>query len=131
MDYQNPLRRAFIERSDRFLQTLSVQAKTFGNPSPYDLTTVNISYTGMLIGAIDLLPFQVNTILEISIDPSKKVLENPIQCLCKVVRFAQDPNISESYKTVVGVKIIEITKDELTRWDAYLKGLEASNITKC
>src|SRR5690606_15066634 len=67
---------------------LQVESKTIGTDANYKLSTVDVSRSGLLLSWDKdfRIPFNVNTILEMTIDPDSKCLGGPVSCLGKVVR---------------------------------------------
>jgi hypothetical protein len=102
-------------------QTLFVMSRTLGAPVEYELRSANISKSGILLenSRGKRAPFNVNTLLEMTIDPEANWLQRPIQCVGKVVRLAN----SEAGSTQYGVKIVQIDGVESTVWEECFKEL--------
>ena len=103
-------------------QTLLVMSRTLGAPVEYELRSANISKSGILMEnkSGKRVPFNVNTLLEMTIDPEGHWLQRPIQCVGKVVRLAS----AESGTTQYGVKIVQIDGSENTVWEDCFQLLE-------
>ena len=67
---------------------LHVFAKTFGSSHPFPLETVNVSRTGFLVkpATMHKVPFQNNTLLEMTVLPDPTSVDSEFTCLAKVIR---------------------------------------------
>src|SRR5690606_16849314 len=114
-------------RSTRFevKPTIPVHAKTFGAIGEYTLYTVNVSKSGLLVAteADSPVPFIVNTLLEITIDPSAQRLAQPILCLAKVVRHKRTVQGNRRIQ-FFGVHFIEFNGQAQLAWQRTLEELE-------
>ena len=87
---------------------LAVHSQTIGTNSKYSFSTENVSRSGMLISTSkNMVPFRVNTILEMTIDPDCKIFERPIEIMARVVR-REDKSRSGKNGVSLGVSIIEM-----------------------
>ncbi len=102
---------------------LVVESKTMGTPMVYNLPMDNVSRTGLLLsmGGNRKLPFLVNTLLEMTVDPQGALFERPIQCLGKIVRMQRN----EDKVTRFGVAIVQIEGKDAQTWERTLATLEA------
>jgi hypothetical protein len=89
----------------------------------YNMKTENLSRTGLLIskGNYKAVPFSVNTLLEMTIDPDCKVFEEPVRCLGKVVR--RDHSSVGNF----GVQIIQIEGRDARDWELNMSRLESGD----
>lgn len=90
---------------------LVVESKTLGSTLAFNLPTENLSRTGLLLngGRYKAVPFIVNTLLEMTVDPRGKMLERPVTCIGKIVRIDSETSDAIRY----GVQIVQMeTKDE-------------------
>ena len=75
------------------------------------------------------MPFIVNTLLEITIDPKGNCLDKPVSCLGKVVRRDHDEvdgkdGGSEMSALRLGIQIVQIDNSDLAQWEGCLTQLE-------
>ncbi|MEY4631475.1 MAG: hypothetical protein RIQ81_1595 [Pseudomonadota bacterium] len=103
-------------------QPLMVVSRTLGSPVAYQLSGANISKSGVLLETRGKgrIPFNVNTLLELEIDPSSHLLQRPIQCVGKVIRLASGRDGQPQF----GIKIVQIDAPEHDVWDACFRHLE-------
>jgi len=116
-------------RAPRVPIDLKVQSKTIGTSASYQFYTEDISRSGLLLvwDRDAKMPFNVNTLLEMTIDPEGNCLSKPVICLGKVVRRdIEKPEAAESYPgpTRLGVQIVQIDKTDLNAWEGCLSQLE-------
>ena len=97
-----------------------VESKTIGTEIAYRLTTENLSRSGMLLSwnRSTSVPFIVNTIVELRIDPGTSHLAAPVSCLGKVVRR------DDASGTKLGIQIIQINNDDLVAWESCVATIE-------
>lgn len=111
--------------SPRFREQISLSARTFGLREGYDLMTLDISKSGLLTVSKNHLPFQINTLLEITIDPLSKVFKQPISCIGKVIRIATENRPEKIiYPSMLGIVIPENMDMTQQDWYRYLDELE-------
>lgn len=106
---------------------LLVESKTIGTDVTYKLMTGNFSRSGLLLEwqHQSKMPFIVNTILELKIDPKGSVLDAPVLCLGKVVRRKEVGKDQIGFLgTQIGVQIIQMDTDDLTLWEKCLALVE-------
>lgn len=103
----------------RMEKELRVSSRTIGTGVHYQLSTSDISRSGMLLSwrhAINKVPFRENTLLELTIDPDQQLFKEPVHCIGKVVR-----KINENGKTnadvELGIQIVQIENGDLSEWD--------------
>lgn len=108
---------------------LIVSSKTLGTDLAYDLTTENISRTGLLLCWAHSLPipFIETTILEMTIDPDSVWLAKPLSCLGKIVRKTVDEDASKR-DVAFGINIVQIDERDLQQWEACVAELAASAV---
>lgn len=113
----------------RLSLNLTVESKTLGSKVPYSLNTVNISKTGLLLGKEEgaKVPFIVNTLLELTIDPTCSFLAEPVSCLAKVVRLETIDEMGKIVNGKFGVQIIQLENDDAVTWESCLSNLEKSS----
>ena len=109
-------------RAPRYVpdRDLMVESKTIGSDISYKLTTENVSRSGMLLSwqRSVQVPFLVNTIVEMRIDPRGEFLSMPVNCLGKVVRRDDESGVR------FGVQIIQIDNDDMVAWENCLAIIE-------
>jgi hypothetical protein len=108
---------------------LHVESKTIGTSAAYHLYTEDVSRSGLLLvwDRDTTMPFNVNTLLEMIIDPSGTYLGKPLTCLGKVVRREIDKGEvgeNQAATTRLGVQIVQIDKTDLNAWEGCLTQLE-------
>ncbi len=97
-----------------------VESKTLGTNVSYRLTTDNVSKSGLLLhwSNDSRLPFIINTLIEMTIDPGATILKQPVNCLGKIVRK------EGAVPTQFGVRIVQIDNSDLEVWEACVSLLE-------
>lgn len=128
--------RPYIDRAPRFLKALQIKGSTFGCKDPYDLMAINISYSGLLVGSLATLPFQLRTLLELDIGLVWEGAPQQIQCLAKVVRSVKGDSQAlaeynssfddqqEKFSSVYGMQIREISDNGLRLWKKFIDSIE-------
>ena len=99
-----------------------VTSKTIGTTISYNLSTENLSRTGMLLhlGRNRRVPYLINTILELTVDAGSEVFERPVSCLGKIVRVdTTDPG-----QPRYGVHIVQIDGRDLDVWEKGVVEME-------
>src|SRR5688500_1886189 len=126
-----------LQRSPRFAKMLAIKAATFGTKSPYELTAINVSYTGLLVGSELMLPFQLRTLIELEIDLAGDG-EKPstIQCLALIVRSVKGESEGLSdyisffeddqtrFTSVFGIQIREMSDPNLRLWKEFIDSID-------
>ena len=99
---------------------LHVESRTLGSPMTYNLAMQNASRTGLLleVGGHQNVPFQVNTIVELTLDPGKDVLASPVVCLAKIVRILRQRDSENRF----GVHILQMESKDALNWEKVIKG---------
>ena len=70
------------------------------------------------------MPFIVNTLLELKIDPRGACFDRPVTCLGKVVRRDSVSADGRGYSTRLGIQIVQIDNSDLNAWEGCLSQLE-------
>lgn len=124
-----------ISRSKRVDERLALQIKTFGSPEVYQFHTLNISHSGVLVACYDVVPFNKNTILEITLDPEVNTLKKSMYALGRIVRIVKGysqgfqkykSNLGEDMdiKSVMGITIFDLNDQDQKIWREFV--LDAS-----
>lgn len=138
----------YLERSPRYPANTLLELRTFGSSFVSEVEAIDISRTGILVCAFaQFLPFQVNTILEVRVDPAQALIPKTIEFLAKVARVehiacALDEKDVDHDVLLFGMMITEIDQANLKLWEEYVAFLESrfplsetiepkSLITKC
>jgi len=102
---------------------LVVDSRTLGAPMAYTLAAENLSSSGLLlhVGSSWKTPFQVNTLLEMLVDPQGTVLERPVPCIGRVVRLTT----SDGRETQLGVHIVQMEAKDQAAWEKAVVDLGA------
>ncbi len=97
---------------------LKVASKTIGTDISYALDLTNVSRTGLLLewDQKRYVPFIENTIIEMTIDPGKQWLQEPLNCLGKVVRRIDQRGAVIFF----GVHIVQIDNNDMLAWDSCI-----------
>lgn len=113
-------------RAPRVPIDLVVESKTIGTPFAYALATEDVSRSGLLlVWDRDIkVPFNVNTLLELKIDPKGSCLDRPVSCLGKVVRRETGSHGDKTYSARLGIQIVQIDNGDLASWEGCLSQLE-------
>lgn len=109
---------------------IGVQVSTLGSTEPFDFSVVDISSSGFLLATElgDEVPFHLNALLDITVDPSGGVLAGGIRCMGKLVRVVEPTRAggdSAGTPGLFAVTIVQIDDDQQDRLDDYLKRLES------
>jgi hypothetical protein len=112
-------------RAPRVPVDLEVESRTIGSHASYNLYTHDISRSGLLlVWDRDVkMPFIVNTLIEMVIDPGSNCLDKPVTCLGKVVRRDAD-GPEDRFHARLGVQIVQIDNTDLLAWEGCLAQLE-------
>lgn len=113
-------------RAPRVPIDLQVESKTIGTTAAYKFETEDISRSGLLlVWDRDVkMPFIVNTLLELTIDPAGSCLSRPVACLGKVVRRESSIEEGGGHATRLGIQIVQIDHSDLNTWEGCLTELE-------
>jgi hypothetical protein len=105
-------------------RAVEVDSRTLGAPLRYRLTTANISRTGLLldVDCVGRVPFRVNTLVELVVDPQGRVFEKPVACVGKVVSVGRQGDGAPRF----GVHIVQLDGRDRCAWEAALALLEAA-----
>ncbi len=103
-------------------RAVMVESRTLGAPMTFSLPTQNLSRTGLLLVGMDgyKVPYQVNTLLEMSIDTTGSFLDQPVPCLGKIVRIQEE----KEKKAFFGVQIVHMEPKDQVLWDKAVANLE-------
>lgn len=102
--------------------SLMAVTRTIGAPMAFNLSLDNVSRTGFLLDSGTVrIPYQVNTLLEMTVDPGASKLDRPIHLLGRIVRTTQPENSSKKF----GVHIIQIDSNDFNSWEKYVEHLES------
>ena len=85
----------------------------------------------MLVACFDTVPFNIKTLLEVEIDPDAESLPRTIKCVAKIARIEKGiseeinshnstGNFSEKIRSLVGIRIIDISSDARVQLDKYI-----------
>ena len=101
---------------------IKVDSRTLGTSINYHLSTADLSRTGMKLtmGNYKQVPFGINTLLEMTIDPSAEIFAAPVHCLGKIVRKEKGGNKTDEY----GVQIVQLDGQDAADWDVCISALE-------
>lgn len=113
-------------RAPRVPVDLMVESRTIGTNASYKFTTIDISRSGLLLSwqRDTKMPFIVNTLLELTIDPKGDCLDRPVACLGKVVRREADDEDDTGKTMTLGIQIVQIDNTDLAQWEGCLSQLE-------
>jgi hypothetical protein len=118
------------ERAPRFApdQQLHVLVQTFGTRDDYEIVLENLSRSGLLVtmGHGEELPFRVNTLVDLVIDPHKRAFPKPIKATGKIVRRIDgEPGSEDARRHVsrLGIAIIEVQPGLEQDWQRALDAL--------
>ena len=110
-------------RAARFctINQVKVHVRTFGSVGSFTMNSQNLSKSGLLLREHNgqPVPFSLNTIIEMTIDPESEWLEKSMPCVGKVVR-RDDAGFGQSY----GVKLVEMDETSLANWINLVDELE-------
>jgi len=111
-------------RAPRVAYDLEVSSKTIGTSADYSFSTEDVSRSGLLLlwEKDGRMPFIVNTLIEMTIDPSARCLDKPVLCLGKVVR--REHVESDSTTTRLGIQIVQWDHHDQNLWEGCLSQLE-------
>jgi hypothetical protein len=112
-------------RSPRFqtARELVVHSKTIGTALSYKLKTEDISISGLLLTweHNTQVPFLINTLVEMQIDPTCQWLDRPLNCVGKVVRrFGTDGVLGTKF----GITIVQMDPNSIQEWENCVSTLE-------
>lgn len=115
-------------RAPRVPMDLEVESRTIGTSAAYRFSTVDVSRSGLLLqwDREAKMPFIINTLLEITIDPTASCLEKPVLCLGKVVRREHEAlDGTDAVSPLrLGIQIVQIDNSDLAEWEVCLMELE-------
>jgi hypothetical protein len=116
---------------------VTVESRTIGTPMSYVLATSNLSRTGLLTQVHRNLkvPYRVNTLVELTIDPAGALFDHPVECLAKVVRIVRPKETDGPLSTTAigrdddgcayGMHIVQMDPNDQAAWEACIAELEA------
>lgn len=113
-------------RAPRVPMDLEVESRTIGTSAAYCFSTIDISRSGLLLAweRETRMPFIVNTLLELTIDPKSAHLQKPVSCLGKVVRRESESENGKGNQARIGIQIVQIDNGDLQQWEGCLVELE-------
>lgn len=113
-------------RAPRVPMDLEVESRTIGTSAAYRFSTIDISRSGLLLAweRESKMPFIINTLLELTIDPKGACLEKPVNCLGKVVRREAEHADGRGNQARIGIQIVQIDNTDLRQWEGCLTELE-------
>ena len=113
-------------RCSRVPAQVIISSRTIGTDASYTLATVDVSASGILCSfdRHGKMPFIVNTILEVTIDPGRSLLEVPLNCLAKVVRRENNPSERNHASGRLGIQILQMDQADTTMWESCVAVLE-------
>ena len=113
-------------RAPRVPMDLEVESRTIGTSAAYRFSTIDISRSGLLLAweRESRMPFIVNTLLELTIDPKGNHLQKPVSCLGKVVRRESEGESGKGNQARIGIQIVQIDNTDLQQWEGCLVELE-------
>jgi len=102
---------------------VAVEAKTLGTRIEYHLALANFSRSGLSMTSAkpQHIPYQINTLVEMTVDPRSEVLEYPVRCLGKIVRTEQQGRGPQ-----FGVQLIMMEARDELEWQKAIIALEIS-----
>jgi len=111
-------------RAPRVSIDLVVESKTLGTSAAYSMSTEDVSRSGLLLvwERESKMPFIVNTLIEMTIDPTGSCLSKPLTCLGKVVR--RDAKDGSGQATRFGIQIVQMDPSDAQNWEGCLSELE-------
>jgi hypothetical protein len=111
-------------RAPRVAIDLVVESKTLGTSAAYSMSTEDVSRSGLLLvwERESKMPFIVNTLIEMTIDPTGSCLSKPVTCLGKVVR--RDAQDGSGQTTRFGIQIVQMDPGDIQNWEGCLSELE-------
>ena len=101
-------------------RAVRIEAKTLGTRIEYHLAMANFSRSGLYMTSVrpQHIPYQINTLIELTVDPAGEVLEHPVRCLGKVVRAPQGEGPQ------FGVQLIMMESRDEAEWAKAIVALE-------
>ena len=120
-----------LSRAKRVDERLALRIKTFGSPEVFHFHTLNISHSGILVACYDVVPFNKNTILELTIDPEAKTIKKSMYALGRIVRIVKGysqgfqkykSNLGEDMdiKSVMGITIFDLNDQDQKIWREFV-----------
>ena len=112
-------------RAPRVPFDLEVRSKTIGTSADYSFSTEDVSRSGLLLlwEKDGRMPFIVNTLIEMVIDPDASCLDQPVMCLGKVVR-RENAEGGNGTTTRLGIQIVQWDHHDQNLWEGCLSQLE-------
>ena len=100
-----------------------VETKTIGTTLAFNLPLENFSRTGLLLssGPYQRVPFQVNTICELKVDPQGTNFEQPLTLLAKIVRLKKEVGKASQY----GFQLLPLEIKDTIQWQKNMDVLES------
>ena len=106
------------------------EVNTFGSKAYFDLNTINISRSGMLLVATkrSMAPFHKNTLVEINLSDKGSCLDKQVKCIGKVIRCYQEKDAKKVKEKFFGIDIIEFDKGSETVWQDAIEALASMSL---
>lgn len=131
----------FRERSSRIHDTITFDVCTFGTTEIFRLSTINISYTGLLLASQSLLPYQLKTIVELKTQIALEDQTHQVEFLGKIVRLAKGNSaglqkytamfdLDSRIISVFGIAIIDMAEESLRVWKHYVDSIQLQELQK-
>lgn len=101
---------------------MTAETRTIGAPLAFVMHLENVSETGFLLtsGVNGRVPYQVNTLIELTLDPKAHVIGRPIHLLGRIVRTnAAADNGGKQF----GVHIVQMDSRDHASWEKFVEEL--------
>ena len=113
---------------------LELDGNTFGDQERFSFHCLSLSTASMLLLSFKLVPFNEQTILELSIDPYSQKLPEPISCCVRINRIEKHPSpmvrefnnsikFHEPIKSLLSVQITQISSEHHQALEKYFLDL--------
>lgn len=104
-------------------ESLTAETRTIGTPIAYLMRLENVSETGFLLsGSLNgRIPYRVNTLIELTLDPNASVIAHPIHLLGRVVRAN---SVDEQGQKQFGVQIVQMDSKDQASWETFVSNLD-------
>lgn len=101
---------------------MTAETRTIGAPLAFVMQLENVSQTGFLLSSAvhGRVPYQINTLIELTLDPKANVIGRPIHLLGRVVRT--NPSDAGGQKQF-GVQIVQMDSRDHASWEKFVDQL--------